>query len=174
MKLGRENYKCYEPSKKKTTTIKKSYLQSITSNNEVNMNDIIWAMLKTLSPPLIDNVPTWAAYNSLLAAMPVTSTTVSMLPIINGSPTEWENLYAGMKEAEKIRKEIYKDGKTIISFDLQLYIKAIMLQQKPDIERGFVFRIGELHVVFCALKVIGKLIDGSGLDQTFDEAGIYT
>ena len=91
-----------------------------------------------------------------------------MLSIINGSPTLWENLYTAMKEAEKIRKHIYQDGKTIISFDLQLYIKAIMLQQRPDIQSGFVFRMGELHVVFCALKVIGKLIDE--IDQIFDEA----
>ena len=54
---------------------------------------------------------------------------------------------------------------------MQLYIKAVMLQQRPDIRSGFVFSMGELHVVFCALKAIGKLIDGSGLDQAFDEAG---
>ena len=35
------------------------------------------------------------------------------------------------------------------SFDLQLYIKAIRLQVRPEIKAGFVFRIGELHVVFC-------------------------
>ena len=29
--------------------------------------------------------------------------------------------------------------------------------------------MGELHV----LKVLGKIIDGSGLDQSFEEAGIY-
>ena len=33
-----------------------------------------------------------------------------------------------------------------------------------------VFRVGELHVAFCALKVMGKLTDGSGLDQSFEEA----
>ena len=53
---------------------------------------------------------------------------------------------------------------------MQLYIKAVMLQQRPDIQSGFVFRMGELHVMFCALKVMGKLIDGSGLDEAFDEA----
>ena len=31
-------------------------------------------------------------------------------------------------------------------------------------------RMGEHHVVFCALKVIERLIDGSSLDQAFDEA----
>ena len=94
-----------------------------------------------------------------------------MLPVINGSPTEWQNLYTVIKEAEKLRQCVWSDEKTVISFDLQLYIKAIHLQQKPDIRDNFVFRMGELHVVFCALKVLGKLIDGSGVDQAFVEAG---
>ena len=133
-------------------------------------SDIAWSLLKTVSPSLSSDVPTWAAYSSLLGVKPV-ATTVAMLPIINGSPTEWQYLYAAMKEAEKIKNCIFKDGKTIISFDLQLYIKAVMLQQRPDIRSGFVLRMGELHVVFCTLKVIGKLIDGSCLDQAFDKAG---
>ena len=47
-----------------------------------------------------------------------------------------------------------------------------MLQQRTDIQNGFVFRMGELQVVFCVLKINGKLIDGSGLDQIFGEAGM--
>ena len=34
--------------------------------------------------------------------------------------------------------------------------------------------MGELDLVFCVLKVIGKSIDGSGLDQVFEEAGEHT
>ena len=136
------------------------------------MNDTVWFVLKMLSPTLGKAVPTWAAYNSLVSKGKAT-TTVSMLPIINGSPTDWNNLYAAIKEAEKVRKRIYKDGKTIISFDLQLYIKAIRLQERADIDKFFVFRMGELHVVFCVLKCLGKLIDGSGLDKAFHEAGKF-
>ena len=33
--------------------------------------------------------------------------------------------------------------------------------------------MGELHVVFTVLKVLGEMIDGSGLDQSLEEAGIY-
>ena len=33
--------------------------------------------------------------------------------------------------------------------------------------------MGELHVVFTVLKVLGKIINNSGLDLTFEEAGIY-
>ena len=60
----------------------------------------------------------------------------------------------------------------IITFDLQLYIKAIRLQKKTDPERGFLFHVlyFELQIVYCALKVIGKAIDKSGLDQAFEEA----
>ena len=59
--------------------------------------------MKTLSPTLGKIVPTWAAYNSLIGKeKPLTS--VAMLPVINGSPTDWENLYAAIKEAEKLRK----------------------------------------------------------------------
>lgn len=64
-------------------------------------------------------------------------------------------------------------GTTIITFDLQLYIKATRLQKKIDPERGFVFHVSyfELHIVYCVLKVTGKTIDKSGLDQAFEEAG---
>ena len=136
--MQRKIYECYEPSKKKTPASRKNYFQFVDNVNvsSANKHDIVWAVLKTLSPSLSAKVPTWAAYNSLLRSASVT-TIVSMLPIINGSPTLWENLYTAMKEAEKIRKHIYQDGKTIISFDLQLYIKTIMLQQRPEYPKRF-------------------------------------
>ena len=44
---------------------------------------------------------------------------------------------------------------------------------RVDVLKVFVFRMGELHAVFCALKTIGKVINGSCLDQSFVQAGIY-
>ena len=82
------------------------------------------------------NVPTWAAYNSMLVKAN-SLTLVSTLPIINGSPTEWDNLYTAIRVAENLRKELVPEQKTIISFDLQLYAKAILLQANPDIRNNF-------------------------------------
>ena len=97
---------------------------------------------------------------------------MQQLPVVNGSPTSYENLLCAIKEeAGKAKNVIQPAGKTIISFDLQLYTKAIRLQVKPDIKNDVVFRLAELHIVLTTLKVIGKLIDGSGLDQAFKEAG---
>ena len=100
-------------------------------------------------------------------------TIVSTLPIIHGSPTEWDNLNTAVKEADKLRQEICPDSKTIISFDLQRYAKSIALQVRSDVRDNYVFRMGELHVVFCVLKVLGKMTDGRGLDRAFEEAGEF-
>ena len=59
--------------------------------------------------------------------------------------------------------------------DLQLYAKynPMQLKSKEDINSNFIFRLDELHVVLAFLKVIGKYIENSGLDQVFIESGIY-
>ena len=54
--------------------------------------------------------------------------------MVNGVPTDWENLYIAIKAENELREVIYPERKAIISFDLQLYIKAIQLQEKPDIK----------------------------------------
>ena len=47
------------------------------------------------------------------------------------------------------------------------------MQKRDEIDRQFVFRMGELHIVFAFLKCIGKFIGNSGLDEIFVESGIY-
>ena len=128
---------CYEPSKKKVQQL--NHLSVATDMTELKRkDDLVWFLLKTLSPTLRSRVATWAAYNSLAGNLrPLTY--AAMRPVINGSSTEWQNLYTAIKEAEKLRQCVWSDGKRVISFDLQLYIKAIRLQQKPDLRDNFVF-----------------------------------
>ena len=56
---------------------------------------------------------------------------------------------------------------------MQLYIKCIKLKAEDNVNRNFVFRVGELHTVFASLKATGKYIDESGIDQSLVEADIY-
>ena len=56
--------------------------------------------------------------------------------------------------------------------DLQLYAKCIKLRSKNEIKGNFIFILGELHVVFAFLKVYGKYINCSGLDQILVDAEI--
>ncbi len=37
--------------------------------------------------------------------------------------------------------------------------------EREDIKMQFLFRPGELHIVFLALAALGKYVEGSGIDQ---------
>ena len=87
------------------------------------------------------------------------------------SPRNWENLYNSIKEVEKLYNKVYACGKIITSFDLQLYAQAIRLQTKSGISNKFASRTGEAHDTFTVLKMLGKMINGIGLNQAFQEAG---
>ena len=93
---------CYKPSKKKVQQLNHlSMAKDITGLKR--MDDLVWFLLKTLSSTLSSRVPTWATYNSLIGNLcPLTC--AAMLPVINGSPTEWQNLYTAIKEAKKLRE----------------------------------------------------------------------
>ena len=50
----------------------------------------------------------------------------------------------------------------------------MQLREKEDISKIFIFRLGELHTVFAALKVLGKYMAGSGLDRLLTESEFMT
>ena len=54
-------------------------------------DDIVWTLMKTLNNDLAENIPTRSAYNSILADKKPTNTHC-ILPIIQGTPTDWSNL----------------------------------------------------------------------------------
>ena len=112
------------------------------------------------------SLPTWAGYNSLITD-PLSILTCQGMPLYPGSPTDWTNLYTSLKIAQGINVTSTGSKKTIITLDLQLYSKAMQLRGKNDIKTEFVFRLGELHIVFAMLKCLGKYIEDSGLDRLF-------
>ncbi len=64
---------------------------------------------------------------------------------------------------------------TVMTLDLQLYDMAMKLWvEREDIRKQFLFRPGELHVVFWALAALEKYVEGSGIDQASVKAGLYS
>ena len=135
-------------------------------------SDCIWFLTKIFKRENSTNVtPTWAAYNSLITnVLPVTI--YCGLPLYPAPPTDWSNFYTALKLCQNISAATYPGGKSIISLDLQLYSKAKQVQSRDEINRNFVFHPGELHIAFAFLHTMGKYIQGSGIDQTFIEAGL--
>ena len=135
--------------------------------------DQIWAVCSKI--PKSDSnikVPTWSSYNLLMFGKPE-QTICQSLHLLPGTPTDWSNLYTTLKLVQGINVSVPGHAKTIVSLDLQLYAKCMQLREKNEIAENFVFRLGELHIVFAMLKVIGKYVDCSGIDRLYIEGGIY-
>ena len=81
-------------------------------------------------------------------------------------------MFSSLREVQKINDLLPPGTKTIVTFDPQLHSKTWQLESSSQTD-DFVLRLGELHVVFTAFKMLGKIIDGSGLDKAFEEALIY-
>ena len=84
-------------------------------------------------------------------------------------------MLAVLMQAQKITAVVMGENhRTVITFDLQLYEKAVKLQmhKAPDLDH-LVFRIGEMHTIMASLRALGASIDGSSFDEGWIEAGLY-
>ena len=75
-----------------------------------------------------------------------------------------------------ISENVNRQGElTAVTLDMQLYDIAMKLWcSVENISTSFLFRPGELHVIMWALATIGNYIEGSGIDQAWVEAGMYS
>ena len=124
-------------------------------------------------------MPTWAATKSRIIAAsdqttPSNTMTRIVSPLFRYPPTDVKTLYKALCLAQDISAVVTgPNQKTIITLHMQLYEKAVKLQQANGIPNWFL-RIGELHTCVASLRALGKYIDGSGLDAVSIEESIYS
>eukprot|EP00794_Sanderia_malayensis_P002267 gene2267-2604_t len=56
---------------------------------------------------------------------------------------------------------------------MDIYKRALKLQNMQHINKELVLCPGAFHTSICALRCLGKTIEGSGLDEAWIEAGLY-
>ena len=123
-------------------------------------------------------MPTWAATKSLLLSQSseshVKTNTEVIAPLFKTSPTDYTTLYTVLMLTQGISAFVVgPERKTIITLDLDLYNRALQIQQSVG-NTNWILRAGVLHIVFAALHALGKTIDGSGIDTCSIESGTYT
>ena len=104
-------------------------------------------------------------------------TNVSLVPpLIRSPPTQYDTLYTAFMRIHNIASCVMGPGKkVVVTLDLQLYDMAMRLWiERADIRDKFLFCPGELHVALWALTALGKYVEGSGIDQAWIEAGLYS
>ena len=100
-------------------------------------------------------------------------TNINALLLYLEPPMDSSNLYQALKICQNISTALAPSRKTIITLDLELYAKALQVQGRNEIANNFVWRTGELYIVFTFQHVIGKYIENSSLDQSFIDCDIY-
>ena len=123
----------------------------------------------------------WAAYNSLAHTpddqndLPVIDKTFS-LPIINAAATEWPTLVTALDQLTKLNAVVCGGNSTVaVTLDMDLYKRVVKLEYlNPQFKNKWVFSPGAFHTVICALRCLGRTIEGSGLDNAWQEADLYS
>ena len=144
---------------------------------KAEQNDLAWSVGNSIIRSRLEQVkiPTWAPYNSQVLSLTHQLTTVSMMPLLAAPAHEWSTMLTVLMQAQKITAVVMGENhKTVISFDLQLYEKAVKLQMHKALDLDhLVFRIGEMHMIMASLRALGASIDGSGFEDGWIEAGLY-
>ena len=122
-------------------------------------------------PERCHNSPNWSTFNSLIHDKTPVWNVGIVAPLYTRSPTEWPVLLTVLKYAQKLNFiNVGKWQRPIITLDGDLYDCAVKLK---DYNENWCIRFGGLHITMAALKCLGKYIEGSGIDLTWEEAGIY-
>ena len=133
-------------------------------------NDLAWSVGNSIIRSRLEQVK---IPNYQVLSLTHQLTTISMMPLL--AAHEWSTMLAVLMQAQKITAVVMGENhKTVITFDLQLYEKAVKLQmhKAPDLDH-LVFRIGEMHTIMASLRALGASIDGSGFDEGWIEVGLY-
>jgi hypothetical protein len=125
-------------------------------------------------------VPVWSAYNSLKNRRPFIESAVIdkpyALPIINAPAHEWTTLVTTLDQLCRLNELVSGDGtKLVVTFDMDLYKRVLKLEQLDlQYKDKWVVCPGAFHTSLCALRCLGKTIEGSGIDEAWVEADMYS
>ena len=168
------------PTNQKCVCTLNSCKSSTETNKEMDMAWVIGCLDFNESEikvkPGSSSPGTWGAFNSLMSPSGAKTNIALVPPLIRLPPTDYNTLFTGLMRARDITTHTMgPEALTVVTLDLQLYDMAMKLwMERPDIKKQFLFRPGELHIVFWALAALGKYVEGSGIDQAWVEAGLYS
>ncbi|KAL8594141.1 hypothetical protein ACOMHN_047881 [Nucella lapillus] len=120
------------------------------------------------------DVPGWAGFISLIGEKPERKTTIGYYPVINHPITDYKTVQECLKQAEEATHEVGQNY-VVTTFDLGACMKAFpLVWNQPLRYQQHIILVGTFHTICAYLKVIGKKMEGSGLSDIMQEAGLIT
>ena len=126
-------------------------------------------------------IPVWSAYNSLLCAskslqQPSVIDKAYSLPIINAPAHEWTTLVTTLDQLSQLSELVSGSSrKLVVTLDMDLYKRVLKLEYlDSQYQNKWVACPGAFHTTLCALRCLGRTIEGSGMDDAWVEASLYS
>ncbi|KAK7467983.1 hypothetical protein BaRGS_00036789 [Batillaria attramentaria] len=114
---------------------------------------------------------TWAGYHTVLQQHVPPLSTITYLPVIDASATEWSTVNEILKRSVQIAESLNLHEVVIVA-DQAIYSKAQQLRWgNADFIQHLVLRMGEFHTLMAFLGAIGKRFQQSVLEAILTECG---
>lgn len=99
------------------------------------------------------------------------------LPIINAAPQDMQTLVTALMGMYQLNQKVSGNDTdpVCVLLDMDLYKRAFKLAHLHPDEYGgkWILFPGQFHVALCALRCLGRTIEGSGIEDMWVEADIY-
>ena len=137
--------------------------------------NILWVFCRWLSSSnSVQEVPGWSGFISVTGDTPTSTTTIDYYPVINNPITDYKTVQQCLEYAESASREVGQDF-VITTFDRGDCMKTYpLIWNNPLRYQKHIVMIGSFHVICAYLKMLGKKMKGTGLDDIFVEAGLIT
>ena len=133
---------------------------------------ILWMFLRTQTISQQEPIPSWAGFISSTGVPPQHLTTIDYYPVINHPITDYKTVQECLRISEEATNEVGQQY-VINSFDLGVCMKAFpIIWQNPDRYKDHIILIGTFHLECAFMKMLGKKMKGSGLEDILLEAGL--
>ena len=148
-----------------------SFLQAMEETLKFN---ILWIFLRSLSTDHMQPIPSWSGFLSSISTVPQNLTTIDYYPVINQPITEYKTVQECLRVAEEATKELGQNY-IITTFDMGVCMKAFpLIWQNPERYKKHIVLIGTFHLECAFMKVLGKKMKGSGLEDVLLESGLIS
>ena len=97
-------------------------------------------------------------------------------PIINAPAHEWATLVTALNQLTKLNELVSgPEAKLLVTLDMDLYKRALKMEHlEPQYKGKWLLCPGAFHTVLRALRCLGRTIEGSALDEAWQEADLYS
>lgn len=144
----------------------------------VNRSSVQTVTTQQSSESSNQQIPLWAAFKSLTSSPPKAVDSIHALPLINAPPQDWQTLVTSLVGLHKLNQMVVGDNDAqpvCVWLDMDLYKRAFKLAfLQPDNYAGkWILFPGQFHIAICALRCLGRTVEGSGLEEIWVEAEMY-